>query len=137
MDLLHFQVMRRTAPELLGVPIVNQAWHPALQERSPVLLPREPWPAEVRVNARTLKPRRWAFLTEERDAVRALFEDAHETQMREIVDFGALLASIDDPASLSNVATKEILSNIAVALILLRRDVPVLDRIAPEPEPVT
>ncbi len=42
-DRLHFEVMRRAAPELLSVPFVDQVWRPEIQARNDVELPSGPY----------------------------------------------------------------------------------------------
>jgi hypothetical protein len=128
-DRLHFEVMRRTAPELLEVPIINDVWAPDIARESPVKLPVEAFPAGMQVRGRTVRSRRWAFLEAERDAIEQVFEDAdRQTEMGEICNMEKLKAVVRRRDDLRNIEVKAIESSIAVALALLGRAEPVLDR---------
>jgi hypothetical protein len=128
-DRLHFEVMRRTAPELIGVPLLNDVWAPDLAEGTTIELPTQPFPSRAPVSARTLRPGRWRFLESERDAIEQLFADAeHATDMGSICDMAKLGAVLRAPSELGNIEMKELESAILVALALLGRAELVLDR---------
>ena len=128
-DRLHFEVMRRTAPELLGIPILNDVWAPDIANESPIELPSEPFPSRVEVSARTLRSRRWSFLEDERAAIEQLFEEAQrDTDMGAICNMEKLKTIVRAPQNLRNIDVKAVESSIAVALALLGRTEAVLDR---------
>jgi hypothetical protein len=127
-DRLHFEVMRRTAPELLELAIVNDVWSPDIVAGSPIQLPSEPFPTAITASARTLRSGRWRFLDEERDAIVQLLRDAdRSTAMGEICDLDRLRSAVGVPTDLSNIQMKSVESSIVVALALLGRTEPVLD----------
>ena len=128
-DRLHFEVMRRTAPELLGIPILNDVWAFDIANNSPIELPSEPFPSRVEVSARTLRSRRWSFLEDDRAAIEQLFEEAQrDTDMGEICNMEKLKTTVRAPQNLRNIDVKAVESSIAVALALLGRTEAVLDR---------
>ncbi len=128
-DRLHYEVMRRTAPELLAVPILNDVWAKQVVADSDIALPAEPFRTNVVVDARTLRSGRWRFLEAEGDTIIELLNDAdRDTEMGTICDIQKLKNVVRDPTDLSNIQVKEIESCIAVALALLDRAEPVLDR---------
>jgi len=130
MERLHFEVMRRTAPELLGVPFLNDTWSPQLAEASPVPLAPAPWPTVVPATIRSMRPRRWVFLEEQRGEVDALFAEAERhTEMGSICDVATLRKLAAEPSALSNIQVKSVMSCITVALALLGRSLPVRDRL--------
>ena len=55
-DLLHFEVMRRAAPELVTVPFAGQVWKPEIHARSDRELPTSPFGGEPPAEPET---RRW------------------------------------------------------------------------------
>ena len=128
-DRLHFEVIHRTAPELLEVPILNDVWVPALANNAAVELPTEPFPSEMPVSARTLRSRRWDFLATERATIERVFDDAdRHTEMAAICDMEKLKAVVRRQDDLRNIELKAVESSLAVALALLGRAEPVLDR---------
>jgi hypothetical protein len=127
-DRLHFEVMRRTAHELLEVPVLNDVWASEIVSKSPQL-PTEPFPSDGQVSARTLRSRRWDFLETERDAIEQLFEDAdHNTGMGSICNMEKLKAIVRARRELRNIDVKAVESSIAVAIALLGREEAVFDR---------
>jgi hypothetical protein len=128
-DRLHFEVIHRTAPELLEVPILNDVWAPALANDAAVELPTEPFHSEMPVSARTLRSRRWDFLATERATIERVFDDAdRHTEMAAICDMEKLKAVVRRHDDLRNIELKAVESSLAVALALLGRAEPVLDR---------
>jgi hypothetical protein len=127
-DRLHFEVMRRTAPELLEIAIVGDAWTPDIVADSPIQLPTEPFSSGLAASARTLRSGRWRFLEQERDAIVRLLGDAdRSTAMGAICDLERLKSVLSAPTDLSNIQVKSIESSIAVALALLGGAETVLD----------
>jgi len=126
---LHFEVMRRAAPELVSVPFLNDAWAHAIVDDSEVDLPREPFPTAVEASGRTLKTWQWRFLASDSKAMTRLFKDAaRDTDMGGICDMRKLrrLARHSDRIE-KVVDAKALLSAAVVALALLGRSEPVLD----------
>jgi hypothetical protein len=126
-DRLHFEVMRRTANELLQVPLLNDVWAPELASES-LGLPSEPFRLDTQVSARTLRSRRWDFLAAEHEAIGQLFEDAdRETDMGAVCDLQKLKRIVRSRGELRNIEVKAVESSIAVAIALLGRDEAVVD----------
>jgi hypothetical protein len=127
---LHFEVMRRAAPELISVPFLNDTWAPAIAHDSEVELPREPYPTTVEASGRTLKTWQWRFLASEGRAMARLFKDAaRDTDMDAICDMRKLRRVARHSDHLEKVVdAKAVLSAVVVALALLGRSEPALDR---------
>jgi hypothetical protein len=130
----HFEVMRRAAPELVVAPFLNDVWAPEIRATSEIDLPREPFPAVVEASARTMKtkwtPWQWRFLESQSEEITRLFKDAaRETEMGTICDMRRLrrLARQSDQLKKA-VDAKALVSAVLVALTLLERTEPVLDR---------
>jgi hypothetical protein len=126
----HFEVMRRAAPQLVTVPFLNDVWAAAIAADSNIDLPREPYPTAVQASARTLKGWQWKFLESQSKAIARLFKDAdHATNMGTICDMRKLRQLAQHSDQLKRVSNaKALLSATMVALALLERAEPVLDR---------
>jgi hypothetical protein len=132
---LHFEVMRRAAPELVPVPFLNDTWSRVIAADSQIELPREPFPTAVVASAHTLKSWQWRFLASERKTIARLFQDAaRETDMGSICDMRRLrrLARHSDRLEMV-VDAKAVYSAVIVALALLEKSEPVLDLPRREP----
>jgi hypothetical protein len=127
----HFEVMRRAAPELVGLPFLNDVWAPAIQADTPVELAAEPFQASVTPTGRVLTGRNpgWRLMEHEEHTLARLFRDAgRRTAMGDICDVRKLRRVGRDAAQLKKSASvKELHSSIGVALALLGRAEPVLD----------
>jgi hypothetical protein len=127
----HFEVMRRAAPELVGLPFLNDTWAPAIRDDSPVELAGEPFHASVTPTGRVLTGRNpgWRLMEHEEKALAGLFKDAaRRTDMGAICDMRKLRRVAKDASQLKKSASvKELHSSIGVALALLGRAEPVLD----------
>ena len=127
---LHFEVMRRAAPELVAVPFLDDVWSDQLTTDTSVDLPRDPYRTEVTPTTRTLTTWQWPFLESEGRAIEMLLDQAaHQTDMSVICDMKRLKRIGRRSARLQNkVKARALLSGICVALTLLGRAEPVLDR---------
>jgi hypothetical protein len=129
----HFEVMRRAAPELVTVPFLNDTWSPKIAATSPVALPSEPFPTTAAPTFRALTQKRkaWPFLEHEPAAITQLFKDAARgTDMDAFCDMRKLRhVAKRAPALQRTRDVKELFSAIGVALALLDRTEPVLDRL--------
>jgi hypothetical protein len=126
----HFEVMRRAAPELVAVPFLNDVWAPEIAADSEIDLPREPYPTAVEASGRTMKTWQWRFLNTQGKTIAALFKDAaHNTDMGAICDMRKLRRIARRSDQIKRVIdAKAVLSSILVALALVERVEPVLDR---------
>ena len=92
-DLVIYEVMRRTAPQLVTIPFLDDRWPDPIAERSPVPLPRKPYPVSSTI------PAKWAcwqaqFLTHEVDTIDRLLAEADaDTDFGEICDLAAFAGS--------------------------------------------
>lgn len=129
----HFEVMLRTAPELLSVPFLGDTWSPSIIESSPVPLPTEPFPVERKPTPRLMKSWQWPFLESQPHAIEdRLVEAARTSPMGEVCDVQRLCRAVHRAHSFnSNVKGKAIISAVAVALALLGRAEPFVD----DPQP--
>ncbi|MGH8985346.1 MAG: hypothetical protein ACRDY6_15915 [Acidimicrobiia bacterium] len=129
---LHFEVMRRTAPELVVVPFLDDVWAEKIAANSPIDLPRDPYPTAVEPTKRALLQahKGWPLLDSDGKAVTQLFKDAaRHTDMASICDMKKLKRIARNSAQMKKMgAIKELFSAIGVALTLLDRTEPVLDR---------
>jgi len=126
----HFEVMRRAAPELVGLPFLNDVWAPAIQAGAPVPLASDPFEATVQPTGRVLTGRNpgWRLMEHEEKALARLFRDARRTAMSDICDLRRLRRIGRDASQIKKSASvKELHSSIGVALALLGRAEPVLD----------
>ena len=129
-ELFHFEVMRRAAPELVGLPFLKDTWAPELAASSPIELAPEPWPTTTKDLTRTLTMTRpsWPFLEHESAAIVELFREAgRQTDLRAICKLWRLRRVARKSPELRNLArVKELFSSIGAALTLLDRTEPVV-----------
>jgi hypothetical protein len=129
----HFEVMRRAAPELVGLPFLNDTWPKGIIERAPLPVATEPFPTPGKAAGRVITGRNkgWPLMEHESAAIAALFKDARRhTEMGEICDLRKLRRVARVAGQLSASAkVKELHSAIGAALALLGRAEPVLDRL--------
>jgi hypothetical protein len=127
----HYEVMRRAAPELVGLPFLNDVWAPAIQADAPGVLATEPFAATVTPTGRVLTGRNpgWRLMEHEEKALARLFRDARRrTDMGDICDVRKLRRVGREASKIKKSASvKELHSSIGVALALLGRAEPVLD----------
>lgn len=127
-DRFHYEVMRRTAPELLPVPFLADRWPDAIIETSDTDLPREPFASTVRVTSRALTPGKWSFFEHEERAIGRLLKDARRTAMAEVFDMKRLVAAGSSASQLRKVGEIQALySAILIAIVLLGREEQVVD----------
>ena len=89
----HFEVMRRAAPELVGLPFLNDTWPKRIIEQSPIALATEPFATPQKAFGRVISGRNkgWPLMEHESDAIAALFKDAcRQTDMGAICDLRKL-----------------------------------------------
>ncbi|MGH9026048.1 MAG: hypothetical protein ACRDWD_08025, partial [Acidimicrobiia bacterium] len=131
----HFEVMRRAAPELVVIPFLNDVWAPELATDSSIEFPSDPYPTTVKPTARVLTKTRpaWRLLERESKPIVRLFKDARRsTDIGAICDMAKLKRVAGNSGRLSKSAqVKQLFSAIGVALTLLNRAEPVLDRPGP------
>jgi hypothetical protein len=133
----HFEVLWRTAPELLTVPFVGDTWAPEIHERSPVLLPKEPFPVERKPTTRLMKSWQWPFLeTQTAEIEDVVVEAKRETAFGELCDVRRLRHAIRRAGSFNNnVKGKALISALGVAMTLLGRAEPFVDQPIPPVRP--
>jgi len=128
----HFEVMRRAAPELVGLPFLNDTWSRAIIERSPVAVASAPFPTPEKPVGRVITGRNkgWPLMEHEGQSIAALFKDARRhTDMGDICDLRKLRRVARVAGELTASAkVKELHSAIGAALALLGRAEPVIDR---------
>ena len=126
-DRLHFEVMRRTAPELLSVPILNDVWAPVIADSSPIDLPRQPYPVALTPTTKVLSRPKWDFLETEAASIDQLFRDARKTEMNDICNLRRLRRLLRKTEDFGEWKGKQVYSAIGVALALLGRGEQVVD----------
>ena len=126
----HFEVMRRAAPELVAVPFLNDVWADEIVATSDIDLPGEPFPTVVEASARTMKTWQWRFLNTQGKQIAHLFKDAaRHTDMGAICNMRKLRRLAQHGDRLERVVdAKSLFSAVVVALALLQRAEPILDR---------
>jgi hypothetical protein len=124
----HLEVMRRTAPELIDVPLFRDRWagahapHPA--DAPPVL--NHPPPPDIHMLTKH-RPI-WSFLESEADAIVGLFDDAAQhTGMSGICDIEKAIALARRGGELRDARVRELFCCIGVAISMLGLEEPVLD----------
>jgi hypothetical protein len=124
--------MRRAAPELVVVPFLDDVWSDEIAASSPIDLPRAPYPTAVQPTKRAIRQthKGWPLLDSDGRAIAQLFRDAaRHTEMSSICDMRRLRRMARRSSQLTRMAAiKELFSAIGVALALLDRAEPVLDR---------
>jgi hypothetical protein len=155
---LHYEVMRRAAPELTVVPFASDRWSEAVLASGPPDLPREPFASPRGAGAapvastrpgprptaqtsgpsspqrpkgnRIAKTWQWPFLEGQTKEIAQLFERAErESDMPEICDMAALRSAARSAADITvNVQGKALVASICVALALLGEAEPFRDR---------
>ena len=139
---------KRAAPELVGIPFLDDTWAAAVRVGSPLPLPAKPFPTAVRTRtgllgrvwARTrgrgrarrpaavLRPEPYRYLTLP-GMDQLIDRAADETAMGSVCDMARLAELARDPDRIGSAAeVKSFLSCVAMALALLGRDEAVLDR---------
>jgi hypothetical protein len=125
----HLEVMRRTAPELIDIPLFRDQWagayapHPA---RAAPLLNRRPSPPDIHMLTKH-RPI-WSFLESEGDSIVELFDDAaRHTAMSGICDIGKAIALARRGGELRDARARELFCCIGVAISMLGLAEPVLD----------
>jgi hypothetical protein len=127
-DRLHFEIMRRTAPELLRIPFMKDTWAPEIARDSTIDLPNRPFPTTTPVSAPVLYPWPYKFLEHQANEVEQLFQEALAgTDMDSICDVRMLMKSVHEAAGIGNRAVQEVFSCITVALALLGESERVVD----------
>jgi hypothetical protein len=147
-DRLHFEVMRRAAPELVGLPFHRQEWAPEI--RSTAGLPAGPalrrtvrnWlPAHrlASVGERTARRLRvdvvprmpwrtpgasghepaWALVGDDPTPVAALFREAADAGLSSICDVERLCRVVERPTRLTRTEELQVTGTIGVAMLLL------------------
>ena len=126
---LHYEVMRRTAPELVAIPFLKDRWSPLIAADAPVELPDKPFETAVKVTSRALKSWQWPFLATQGEAMEALFIDAErETDLGSVCDMARLRDCARGSSAIERpVEAKSLLSAVTASLVLLDRAEPVVD----------
>jgi hypothetical protein len=130
-DRFHFEVMRRTAPALAQVPFLDDTWSPLVAATSPIPLATAPYPVAVQPTLRALSRPKWDFLEVEADAIVDLLREADRTtDLGAVCSVGAVEHAIGTTDLLGAGKVKQIFSAIGIALALLDRTEPSIDRLA-------
>jgi hypothetical protein len=134
-DSVHLEVMRRTAPELLDLPLFFDDWgvstpaRPAGRQSAPKpsSAPPRPTPSP---GTRALTKHRpvWALLGCEGEAIARLFEHAdRHADLGSICDVGEAVSLARRSAELGDATARELLSCVGVAISLLDLAEPAVD----------
>src|SRR4029079_19498414 len=119
----HFEVMRRAAPALVGLPFLNDTWPKRIIESSPVVVATEPIPTPEKPVGRVITGRNkgWPLMEHESKAIVGLLKDARrKTDMGEICDMWKLRRVARVAGQLkASPRVKELHSAIGAALALL------------------
>ena len=126
----HFEVMRRAAPELVRSPVPQRRLGRRNRGDFRHRPPARAVPAAIKASARTMKTWQWRFLNTQGKQIAYLFEDAaRHTEMGAICNMRKLRRLAQHGDRLERVVdAKSLFSAVAVALALLERAEPVLDR---------
>jgi hypothetical protein len=126
-DRLHFEVMRRAAPELVNVPFVNDTWSPRIAANAAVDLPDKPYPTKTKATARVLASWQYLFLEKQRREIEQLFDEAaRNTDMPSICDLDKLKTRLRTVTSIKR-GPLQMFTCIGVAIALLGRAERVVD----------
>jgi hypothetical protein len=133
----HLEVMRRTAPELIDIPLFRNHWagaHSPHRAEASSRLNHQPSPPDIHMLTRH-RPI-WSFLESEGDAIVELFEDAaRHTAMTGICDIGKVIALARRSGELRDARARELFCCIGVAISMLGLAEPVRDaRLIRDPE---
>lgn len=129
---LHFEVMRRAAPELVAIPFLKDLWADEIRSETPDL-PDKPFPTVVKPTIRSLKSWQFPFLESQDENIRQLFRDAsHQTEMGAICDLDKLVNMTYCTPKTGALHGRAVVSCISIALTLLGRTEPVDDEVLAE-----
>jgi hypothetical protein len=132
-DRLHYEVMRRVAPELVCVPFMNDTWSPQIATDASMDLPRDPFPTTVQPTHRVLASWQYLFLEHQRRQIERLFEEAaRKTEMGTICDLEKLKRSVRTAASVRR-GPIQMISCVGVAMALLGHAERVVDDCPAQP----
>ena len=125
----HLEVLRRTAPELIDIPLFRDQWAGAhLPHPANVAAPLSYLPSPSEIHMLTKHRPIWSFIESERDAVVELFDDAaRHTGMGGICDIGKAIALARRGGELRDARARELFCCIGVAISMLGLAEPVLD----------
>jgi hypothetical protein len=117
---LHFEVMRRTAPELMSIPFLNSTWSERLRANGIGQVARVEYPTKVKASTRVLRSWQWLFLASEGKAIDGLLKRAKREGLGEICDMKILRKIARDSESITGVLqAKTVVSAVGVALALV------------------
>jgi hypothetical protein len=128
---LHFEVMRRAAPELVRVPFLNDTWAAEVAADATVELPSGPFPTTTRATQRALASWQYLFLDHQRREIERLFDDAaRNTDMGSICDLRKLEKQVRTATEVRG-GPMQVITCVGVALALLGRAERVVDHCPP------
>lgn len=131
-DRLHFEVMRRAAPELLAVPILGDVWAPAIRAASPIDLPDAPFPTTLAPTREVLARPKWQFLADQSGVIADLLaEAARQRDLGSICNVKKLTRLLRGTDDFGVWKAKEVFSAVGIALSLLGRTEPAVDPLRP------
>jgi hypothetical protein len=128
-EVFHLEVMRRTAPELIDIPLFRdhwaQAYSPHRAEAGSVI---DHQPAAPGIHTLTRHRPIWSLLESDGDAIVELFEEAdRHTAMAGICDMGKVIALARRSGELRDARARELFCCIGVAISMLGLARPVHD----------
>lgn len=128
-EVLNYEVMRRTKPELNMIPFLKQTWSPEVMKRN-ADLPKTSYQTISAATSKSVAPRQFDFVSHEADNIQEyLRKAAAQTDIDSILDVDRAVKAIRDPAEMSvTVKAKAIFSSLAIAHRLLGDTVMPRDR---------
>lgn len=124
----HYEVIRRTAPELVSIPFFDDRWPDEIVTEGEFDFSREPFPAPKVAITQAIRSWQWEFLATESEAIDRLFAEGADTVLGDIYRIDDLRAAARRAPEMKRaVDAKAILSAVAIALAATGRAEPVCD----------
>ena len=124
----HYEVIRRTAPELVSIPFFDDRWPDEIVTEGEFDFSREPFPAPKVAITQAIRSWQWEFLATESEAIDRLFAEGADTVLGDIYRIDDLRAAARRAPEMKRaVEAKAILSAVAIALAATGRAEPVCD----------
>ena len=120
-DSFHLEVLRRTAPELIDVPLYSKEWaSPQLEHQSRRRRRQGPSQQPPGIHALTKHRPVWSFLASEGEAIARLFDTAAQrTELGSICDVDKAIALARRSGEQQNARARELLCCVGVAISML------------------
>ncbi len=129
-EVLIYEVMRRTAPELVKIPFMKQLWSAEVLKRGPDL-PTESFKTSQAPTSQSVAPAQFGFIADQTAAIGAFLRDAaSKTALDQIIDVERTIKCAHDPELMKvTVNAKGVYSALSIAHTLTGKRRPARDKV--------